>query len=91
MGLQLERDLDYSGHTGVNYLRCLQQDLAAALQESDWDKVRFLDQACAVLVERVIAANRGNGPALVLALNELKNVYARMIMQCKYEVNSFAH
>lgn len=91
MALQLERDLDYSGPTGVNYLRCLQQDLASALQESDWDKVRFLDQACAVLVERVIAANRGDAHTLVLALNELKSVYAKMIMQCKFEVNSIVH
>lgn len=91
MALQLERDLDYSGPTGVNYLRCLRQDLASALQESDWEKVRFLDQACAVLVERVIAANKGDVHALILALGELKNVYAKMIMQCKCEVNAIVH
>lgn len=91
MALQLERDLDYSGPTGVSYLRCLRQDLAAALQESDWEKVRFLDQACAVLVERVIAANKGNAHTLVLALDELKSVYAKMIMQCKCELNAIVH
>lgn len=91
MALQLEDELDYSGPKGINYLRCLKQDLAGALQESDWSKVRFLDQACAILVERVIKANKGDTNALVLALAELKNVYAEMIMQCKYELNSIVH
>lgn len=91
MALRLESELDYNGVTGVNYLRCLRQDLAAALQQGDWDKVRFLDQACAVLVDRVIAANKTDVNALILALKELKNLYAKMIMQCKYEVNAIVH
>ena len=91
MSLQLATELDYSGMTGIDYLRCLRQDLNAALYKGDWDKIRFLDQACAVLVDKVIAANKDDVKGLALALKELKNVYENMIMQCKYEVNSIAH
>ena len=91
MSLHLVRELDYRGATGIQYLRCLQQDLIVALSQSDWNKVKFLDQACRVLIDRVIAANKDDADALILVLAELKKVYKNMIMECKYEVNSIAY
>ena len=91
MSLQLVPELDYSGASGVDCLRSLRQDFTVALDQSDWDKVRVLDQACVALIDKIIAANKNDLHALLLVLAELKNVYKNMIMQCKYEVNSIVH
>jgi len=62
-----------------------------ALEEQDWDRIRQLDQRCVMLIDRVIAANKGNPAAISDALKELKGVYASLIVQCKQEVASMVH
>ena len=91
MSLQLVGDLNYNGMDGVLHMRRLQKDLAVALGQEDWSKVRRLDQACVVLIDKVVAANKGDNGALVLALSELKDVYAGLIMQCQCEVAAMAY
>ncbi|RYY75763.1 MAG: hypothetical protein EOO52_09210 [Gammaproteobacteria bacterium] len=73
------------------HVRQLQKDLNKALAEENWSQVRRLDQACAVLIDKVIEANQENKQALAAALGELKGVYANLIVQCKREVASMAH
>ena len=80
----------YRGAAGVAQVRPLRNELVQALQAEDWWTVRELDRACAGLVERVIAANGGEGTALVRALSELKGVYANLIEQCQEEVLKLA-
>ncbi|RZA04302.1 MAG: hypothetical protein EOO68_08530 [Moraxellaceae bacterium] len=70
------------------HVRNLQQALTDALQREDWPRVRQLDQTCAVLIDKVISANKGDRNALVLALSELKGVYSRLILKCQHEVAS---
>lgn len=82
---------DYSGMAGVMQVRGLQQALVKALQAKDWSRVHKLDQTCVVLIDKVIAANQGDGSALAMALGELKGVYANLIIQCKREVASMPH
>jgi hypothetical protein len=91
MSLHALDNLNYSGNSGVYLVRQLQQNLTLALQQEDWQQVRRLDQACASLIEKVIAANKDDGSALVMALSELKGVYSSLIVQCKREVASMAH
>lgn len=91
MSLHALDSFNYSGMSGVLLVRQLQQNLTLALQQEDWQEVRRLDQACASLIDRVIAANKDNGSALVMALSELKGVYSNLIVQCKREVASMAH
>lgn len=91
MSLQAVPKLDYGGASGVDCLRSLRQDFTVALDQSDWDKIQILDQACVALIDKIIAANKNDLNALLLVLGELKNVYKNMIMQCKYEVNSIVH
>jgi flagellar protein FliT len=66
-------------------VRCLQEDLADALAKEDWARVRRLDQACVLLIDKIIAANKEDGYAVFLALRELKDVYASLIVQCQRE------
>lgn len=91
MSLHALDTLNYSGISGVLLVRQLQQNLTLALQQEDWQQVRRLDQACASLIAKVIAANTDDGSALVMALSELKGVYSSLIVQCKREVASMAH
>ena len=90
MSLQLVADSDYAGMHGVLHVRHLQQALTDALQYEDWSRVRRLDQICAVLIDKVITANKGDRNALVMALGELKGVYSKLIFKCKHEVASIA-
>ncbi|HOY23499.1 MAG TPA: hypothetical protein PK002_10115 [Cellvibrio sp.] len=91
MGLRLVAPVIYSGQAGVLHVRRLQSALNSALNAEDWDQVRRLDQACALLIDRVILANENDAQAIAEALNELKGVYASLIVQCKREVASMAH
>ncbi len=91
MALRLVESVDYSGKAGVLHVRRLQQALNRALAIEDWDQVRRLDQACEQLIDKVILANRNDPHAIAEALNELKGVYASLIVQCKREVASMAH
>jgi len=91
MNLCLVQPVDYSGQSGVMQVRHLQQALTNALVLEDWDQVRKLDQTCAALIDKVIDANQNDEGALSKALNELKGVYASLIVQCKREVASMAH
>lgn len=86
MAIQLVSAPDYTGEAGIMAMRNLQQELARALQVEDWEKIRHLDRICAVLIDKVIAANRNDKSTLVCALNELKGVYAGLISQCQREV-----
>lgn len=91
MGLRLVEPVTYSGQAGVMQVRRLQCELKKALNAEDWDKVRQLDQTCALLIDRVIIANQEGSPLITEALNELKGVYACLIVQCKREVASMTH
>jgi len=91
MSLQLVATPSYEGEAGILAMRCLQRELTAALQADDWDRVRRLDSICVLLIEKVIAANRDDKTTLVLALSELKGVYAGMIAQCQREVAAIAN
>lgn len=91
MQLHLVEPVSYAGRAGLLHLRGLQSELNAALEAQDWDRVRRLDQSCALVIDKVIAENRGDTKAIADALNELKGVYASLIVQCKREVASLAH
>lgn len=91
MGLSLVEPVMYSGQAGALQLRRLQNELNKALKAEDWDRVRRLDQACALLIDKVILANENDTEAIADALNELKGVYTSLIVQCKREVASMAH
>ncbi|GGY70060.1 hypothetical protein GCM10011613_13070 [Cellvibrio zantedeschiae] len=91
MRLQLVEPIDYAGQAGVMQVRSLQHALNVALEAEDWEKVRRLDQSCAVVIDKVIFANEGDTKAIAEALNELKGVYASLIVQCKREVALMAH
>ena len=91
MQLHLVEPIDYAGHAGVLQVRSLQSALNTALEAEDWNQVRRLDQSCAVIIDKVIGANQGDTKAIANALNELKGVYASLIVQCKREVASMAH
>ena len=91
MSLRLVEPITYSGQSGVLQVRCLQSALNMALKAEDWDQVRRLDQTCALLIDKVIFANEDNSKAIAEALNELKGVYASLIVKCKREVASMAH
>lgn len=91
MQLQLVEPANYAGEAGVLHVRRLQAALNTALKEENWSQVRRLDQACAVLIDKVIDANQHDTQALATALSELKGVYANLIVQCKREVASMAY
>lgn len=91
MRLRLVEPPVYSGQAGIMQVRRLQNALNKALNTEDWNKVRRLDQACALLIDRVILANQNDTQAIAEALNELKGVYSSLIVQCKREVASMAH
>lgn len=90
MHLHLVEPVSYIGQAGVLQVRGLQRALYAALQAEDWDQVRRLDQTCAVLIDKVICANEDDVKAIADALNELKGVYASLIVHCKRQVASMA-
>ena len=91
MPLHLVEPINYVGQAGVLQVRSLQNALNAALESENWDLVRRLNQSCAILIDKVICANEGDVKAISKALNELKGVYASLIVQCKREVASMAH
>ena len=91
MSVKLVEAINYSGRSGILQVRRLQKALNFAVEMEDWDSVRKLDQSCVMLIDKVIAANKDDVEALSQALNELKGVYASLIVQCKCEVASMAH
>lgn len=91
MGLRLVESVTYSGQAGILQVRRLQSALNKALEREDWDQVRRLDQSCALLIDRVILANESDAQAIADVLNELKGVYASLIVQCKREVASMVY
>jgi flagellar protein FliT len=91
MQLHLVKPAHYAGEAGILHVRRLQSELNKALAEENWSQVRRLDQACAVLIDKVIEANQEDKQSLAAALSELKGVYANLIVQCKREVASMAH
>lgn len=86
MAIQLVSAPEYRGQAGIMAIRSLQQELTKALQAEEWGKVRHLDRICALLIDKVIAANRDDKSILVCALSELKGVYAGLVAQCQREV-----
>lgn len=91
MRMHLVEAVSYAGSAGIMQVRSLQSELDDALAAQDWDRVRRLDQSCAIVIDKVISANSGDSKAIADALNELKGVYASLIVQCKREVASLAH
>lgn len=91
MQLQLVEPTNYVGQDGILQVRSLQQALNLALAAEDWERVRRLDQTCAAVIDKVIYANEGDTKAIADALNELKGVYASLIVRCKREVALMAH
>lgn len=83
---------DYSGMAGVLQVRNLQLDLNIASEKEDWEMTRRLDKTCGSLVDKVIAAskvdsvNQEDSEALILALRDLKEIYAGLIKKCHHEV-----
>ncbi len=71
---------------GVLQVRNLRRDLSLALEREDWLMVSRLDRACVVLVDNVIAASKDDSNALILALSELKEVYAGLLIECNHKV-----
>jgi flagellar protein FliT len=90
MPLKLIEPIDYTGYNGVIQLRDLQVALSKALNTEDWSLVQQLDRICMVVIDKVIAANKDDLSALINALDELKGVYANLIMQCKCDMTSMA-
>jgi flagellar protein FliT len=90
MYLELISAPEYQGEAGIQAMRGLQCELNEALKDEDWSRVRHLDAICVLLIERVIAANREDKTTLVLALSELKGVYANLIAQCQQAVDAQA-
>ena len=91
MAVTLVPDPDYSGIHGIMQLRILQREMSAALHAGDWMKLRRLDQSCPLIVEKVIQANRHTSQAgLIIALKELKAVYATVIDSCRQQVAAMA-
>jgi flagellar protein FliT len=79
MPLHLVSAVDYSGTAGIMQVRRLQRDLTQALANEDWAMLRRLNKACALLMDKLITANKNNNSALVLAMRELKDVYACLL------------
>jgi len=88
MAVQLVPSPDYCGAQGVRYLRELQQNLIVALADKDWGKVHRLDQCCAPLIEKVVAANDDKCTELLSALSDLKDAYWGLIQSCRKEAAS---
>lgn len=92
MPLQLVKPPSYAGRNGIAHIRELQTALTKAVNADDWDEVRRLDQICMQVIDRVIAAHQAeNKTCLLSVLDELKDAYSIMIVQCKHEVASTAH
>lgn len=91
MAVTLVADPDYRGVHGVNQLREVKREMTAALHSGDWMALRRLDRSCAILVEKVIQANREHSHEdLVGALKELKAVYATLIHNCRQQAAALA-
>src|SRR5690625_7703455 len=88
MTVQLVAEPDYRGRNGISLLRQVQRDIIEALHAENWQRVRELDQTCAALVERMIAANLTDPSTLVSDLSEKKGVYAYINCQCQHLVFS---
>ncbi len=75
------------GEKGILQLRQLQKEMATALGACDYARVRQLDVTCAVLIDKLIAANQDDSRCgkntLIQALCDLKGVYANLIGQCQ--------
>jgi flagellar protein FliT len=88
-GLQKVPRVNYHGESGIEAIRQLQRDLASALAQEDWGRVKHLDRVCALVVERVVAANRDDRSILVRALGELKGVYSNLLTECRRHADQF--
>ena len=60
MSIKLVTTTDYTGTSGIAILGALQAELSEALKQEDWRRVRHLDAICALVIERVIDANRAD-------------------------------
>lgn len=91
MALSLVDDPDYAGSAGIKYIEQLQQSLQRALAQENWVEVQRLDQVCAALIDKVVAASREEETGeLVIALSQLKDVYRHLIYGCQAKVASMA-
>ncbi|MCP8898623.1 hypothetical protein [Gilvimarinus xylanilyticus] len=83
MSLSLVVPTDLSGHSGADALLQLKQDMAAALAEGDFDRVRQLDQTFACVLDKLSLANRDNRTFLLNALLDVKQHYAQLLRECE--------
>lgn len=79
MALALVQQPDYRGVQGANFIYAFKEELVDAFEQGDWQKVRRLDQGCADLVDKVIAANADTSICVVQALKELRDFYAELL------------
>jgi flagellar protein FliT len=86
--LKLVESFDYTGALGIQQFGLLKDEFIAALAEENWQQVRVLDQACMALIHKVATSDKA---ALILALQELKNLYASMIAQCQTKLVALAN
>ena len=73
----------FEGEAGARQLRALQDDMAQALAQSDFERVRRLDQTASRVLDKLIAANPNNRQVVLNAMGDLKSVYADMIEHCR--------
>jgi flagellar protein FliT len=83
MALQLLANPEYTVEIGVKKIRALQEEMVAALNLADWEKIRYLDSVCALVVERTQAQDRHEKSLLLAALTELKTIYTKIILDCE--------
>ncbi|MDO3382602.1 hypothetical protein [Gilvimarinus algae] len=81
MSLSLVEADSLAGPGGFEQLRQLQTDMSRALAVGDYTRVRQLDETCAVLLDKLIAANRENRSILLESMMDLKALYAQMIQE----------
>lgn len=86
MAIRLVEAPNYKGEAGIIAMRDVQQALTAALEAEEWERVRHLDRICLLLTDRIIAENRDNKAVVIIALSELRGVYAQLLAQCQREV-----
>jgi flagellar protein FliT len=80
--LRLVESVDYKGASGIAQLHFLKDELKAAFTQENWQQVRVLDQACMALLQKINASDASDKVVLILALRELKNIYATLVVQC---------
>ena len=83
MSLAIVECTDLSGHSGAEALAQLKQDMAGALAEGDFDRVKQLDHTFACILDKLSSANRDNRAFLLKALIDVKQHYSQLLRECE--------